>query len=245
MKRIGFVIACAASALVLCSCSPKSEVIPTDPGQWEQLAKKTKGLSDEDRQLLAGYLVRRSMAGVLSGGNPSIPPGTTVGMAISEQKKFQADAKTQEAEADMLKAKAAAERAKAEAALNNAAIVTVVKKVFLPKNYDAGRFSERVAFVIAVQNKTGKDIAGVKGRLQFNDMFGTEIKSIGLSIDETVKAGQMFATSEYGMDVNQFEDGDTKLALTDLSKMKVIWHPEMVVFSDGTKMEAPAIPEGM
>lgn len=240
--RIRLVFAVAVSALVLCSCSPKSEVIPTDPGQWEELGKKTKRLSEGDRQLLAGYLVRQSMAGAFSGGNPSIPPGTTVGKAISEQKKFLATAKTQEAEADMLKARAVAERAKAEAALNNAAIVTVVKKEFLPENYDVGRFSERVQFVIAIQNKTGKDIAGVKGGMQFNDMFGTEIKTVLLSIDDTVKAGQMFTTSDYGLELNRFVDNDTRLAVTDLSKMKVTWHPEMVIFSDGTKMEAPASP---
>jgi len=111
-----------AAALLLVSCSPKGVVIPTDPAHWDQLSSSTKQLSTEDRRLLAGYLVRQSLAGAFSGGKPSVPPGTTIGQAIAEQKKFEADATQKQVADEILKAKAAAQLASAEAALNNAAL---------------------------------------------------------------------------------------------------------------------------
>jgi len=227
------------AVLVLASCSPKSAVIPSDPAHWDQISDRAKHLSDDDRRLLAAYLMRESMGSALAGGKPSIPPGTTIGQAIADQKKFEADLAKQGVEAEILKAKAAAQRATAEAALDNAALVTLVSKSVLPQNIDAERFNDRVNFVIAIQNKTLKDISGVKGTLEFDDMFGTEIKSFSLSIDNGVKAGQIATTSDYGFDVNQFENPDTQIAQTDLAKMKVTFHPEMIVFSDGTKMVTP------
>lgn len=117
--------------------------------------------------------------------------------------------------------------------------MSVVSKTFVPKNVNAEQFSDRVQFVIAVQNKTARDIAGVKGDIEFDDMFGTEIKSIEFSLDQSVRAGQIATLSNYGMDLNQFEDSDNKLAQTDLGKMKVTFHPQMIVFSDGAKLVVP------
>jgi hypothetical protein len=241
MRRV---LAGLALALVVAGCSPKSATIPQDPAQWDQLTEKAKQLNEEDRRLLAAYLLRQGIAGAFAGGNPSIPAGMTIGKAIAEQKKFEGEAAKAGAEEDLLKAKAAAARAKAEAELNNAVAVTITEKTFVPENIHAGRFSDEVRFVIAAHNKTQKDIAGVKGTFVFSDMFGSEIKRMGLSMDDGVKAGKIFTTSNYRMDVNQFIDSDTKLAQTDLAKMKVTFHPEMIVFTDGSKMEVSATTEG-
>ena len=226
-------------ALLLTACGVKSTVIPSDPKQWDKLSDSAKHLSDEDRRLFSGYMARIALGSAFSNGKVSIPTGETIGKAIDEQRKFEADIKKQEAEADILKAKAAAERAAAEAALSNAALVTLVTKTYVPKDIYRERFSDRVSFVFAVQNRTAKDIAGIKGTLELDDMFGSVIKQINFSMDEDVAAGQTRTISGYGMDLNQFEGSDTKLAQTDLLKMKTVFHPEMIVFKDGTNMTTP------
>ncbi len=225
--------------IVLAGCSPKGAVIPPDPANWGQLSEQTKGLSDSDRRLFTAYLMRQSVGAALAGGKPAIPPGTTIGQAISDQTKFEADQTKQQVDAAILSAKAAAQRAAAEAALGKVVLVTIVSKEFRPADPQAERFSSSLGLVIAVQNRGPKDIAGVKGSFQFDDMFGTAIKAINLSMDDPIKAGQVFSTSAYSFELNQFESSDNQLAQTDLAKMKVVFHPEVIVFADGTKMAAP------
>ncbi len=229
-----------AATLILVACSPKGTVIPADPTKWDTIQKQAQSLSQEDRRLLAAYMVRQSLAGAFSGGKPNIPAGTTIGKAITDQQKFEADATKAQLDEQITKAKAAAARAKAEAALNDAVILTVIGKTYIPKNIYAERFSDNVQFVIAVHNRTQKDISGIKGAIQFDDMFGSQIKSVNVSMDDAkIGAGKIYTTSNYSIELNQFNQDDSKLAGTDLAKMKVTFHPEMIIFADGTKMTVP------
>ena len=233
MKRAILVVACVLS---LAACSSKGTVIPQDPAKWNQLKDATKQLSDTDRRLFAIYMARVSVAGALAGGKPNIPAGMTIGQAIEDQKKFEADQAKSETDAAILRAKVAAQRAAAEAALNRVALITLVSKTYVPKDIYRERFNDNLAMVLAIKNNSAKDIAGIKGTLRFEDMFGAEIKTVSLSFDGGVKAGQTVSTSDYSLELNQFEQSDTQVAQTDLAKMKVTFHPEMIVFADGSKM---------
>lgn len=122
--------------------------------------------------------------------------------------------------------------------LNAAVKVEVVEKKYLPVNLDRGRYQARSEFELRVTNQTPNNIAGVKGVLSFNDMFGSPVKSVSLSLDESVGAGRTRMVSGYGIDVNQFIDADNKLATTDLAKLKASFVPEMIVFADGTRLSA-------
>ncbi len=228
-------------ALFLAACSPKGEVIPPDPNQWGALGEKVKSLKEEDRRLLGAYLARKGVGAAFAGGKIDIPLGQTVGKAIAEQRSFEANQKKQEAEAQILAAKAAAQRAAAEAKLNSAALVSLVSKGVLPEDIYNGRYSARVTFVFAVQNRTEKDIVGIKGSIEFIDLFGTTIKKLNISMDEDIKAGQTRTISGYGKDINEFIDEDVKLANTEQSKLKAVFHPNMIVFSDGTNISTPEI----
>ena len=230
-----------ALALALCvsGCSrSKDVVIPTDPSKWSQLADQTKDLSANDKQLLGAYLARNTLGNIFthSGG---IPPGTKVGEAIDQQRDFAAKQQLADAQADALKARAAAERQAAIDKLNHLVTFAVVSKTLEPKNYQAGQFSDRIAFVFAVKNNTTKNISGVKGTLEFRDMFGTTIEDVSVSLDRPVPANSEKTIDGFGKDLNQFESSDQQLAITDLSKMKVAFLPEMVVFADGTSEKAP------
>jgi hypothetical protein len=232
------------SALVLAACSgPKDTVIPSDPKQWDTIADSVKELSDEDKALFTAYVVRMTMASALAGGKGGIPPGTTIADAIRLQKEFHEKRKQEEAEADLLKAKLAAERAAEVEKLKQVATVTLVDLKVLPKNYDYDRYSDRLDLVIGVQNRSGKNISGIKGDLVFADQFGTEITTMGLSLDEDIPANTTKSITGYGKDINQFRDEDTKLAVTPLSKMRVTFVPEMIVFSDGSSVGKPSSAE--
>jgi F0F1-type ATP synthase beta subunit len=48
----------------------------------------SKDLTDDERQLLTGYMVRENLSGILQGGKPSIPGGKTVGEMIDDQRRW-------------------------------------------------------------------------------------------------------------------------------------------------------------
>jgi len=234
-----FLILFLAAFLVGCS-QPKSHTIPSDPAKWDKdMASSIKELSPEDKRLFATYMTRAVVRAAFT-KEPAVPPGTTIGDAIEAQKEFEAKEKAEEQEAAALKAKVLAERNAALAKLRDTVMLTVVEKQYLPSDVMNGRYSDRIQFVFAVKNKSSKDIAGVKGTLNFLDMFDTPIESISLSLDHPVKADSDATIDGYGKDINQFENDDQKLAVTDLSKMKVTFVPEMIVFADGTRLTAPS-----
>ncbi|HYC44343.1 MAG TPA: hypothetical protein VED01_02555 [Burkholderiales bacterium] len=70
-----------------------------------------------------------------------------------------------------MKERAERERAQQRKQLEDAAVVTLVSKTRRSKNYDAGRYSDDLVVVLALQNKIDKDIAGVKGALHVTDLF--------------------------------------------------------------------------
>ena len=228
------------AAIILAACSrPKDKVIPTNPDKWSELSEVTKDLNSDEKQLLAAYLMRNTIGNLFSSEKGSIPPGTTVGEAIDLQRDFEAKEKLKEAQAEALKARAKAERDAAIEKMNHLITFAVVSKGLSPKNFYAGQYSNRIDFVFAIKNNTAKAIAGVKGAVQFRDMFDTTIENIGISVDQTIPANSEKTISGYGKDINEFKDDDSKLAVTDLAKMKVSFSPQMIVFADGSRATAP------
>ncbi|WP_452598672.1 hypothetical protein, partial [Pontimicrobium sp. MEBiC01747] len=86
------------------------------------------------------------------------------------------------------------------------------------------------------ENKTEKDIRAFKGSISIQDLFDTEIKSINLTIDDPIKAGETFKGT-YTSDYNQFRAEDTRLKSKDMDDLKVVWTPEKIIFTDGTTLE--------
>lgn len=233
MRRLTILV--LSAALAACS-GPKSTPIPTDPSKWDTLASSSKRLSDDDRRLLATYLMRMGVGAAFGNSKVSVPPGTTIGDAIDAQSKFEADQKEAEVQAAAVKSKADAQLAQRAARLKQAATVVLTNLSVLSKNYDAGRYSDRLALTFAIMNRTGKAISGVKGVTVFDDQFGAEISRMSLSMDEDVAPNSTRTIEGYGKDINQFEADDQKLATTPFSKIKATFIPEMIVFADGSKL---------
>lgn len=236
MKKITVLLLMATFALLVGCSNPKSQILPTDPNNMDELAPVMQKLSEEDRQLLVGYLMRAGVSSVF--GGEGIPPGTAIGEALEQQKAFIAEQQRKEEEERLIREKIKAERAAKQKEFDDTVAVAFVEKKLILSDIYRGRYSDQIKVVFGFKNKTEKEISGIKGTCKFFDMFGDEIKSINLSYDEGVPAGKTKQWSGY-IDVNEFIDEDMKLASTKDEKIKFVFEPEMIIFKDGSKLKMP------
>lgn len=103
------------------------------------------------------------------------------------------------------------------------------------KGYSEYNYQDYITYTFTFENKSNKDILGVKGSVTFYDIFDEKIKSLSLSYDNGIESGK---TVNYRAqtDYNQFMSDDKKLKDTELNKLKVVWEPEQLIFSDGEKI---------
>ena len=217
-----------ASSVLLAACSdPKGyEVTKLTEEQRKELGQK---LTADEGQKLAGWMMRNVMAG------KEPPVGTTVAMALKQQDEWVAKQKEEEAKAEALRQKVEAERkAKQEEFAKLLSVVLVSKKNSM------GEYSQRwVRLELAYENKSDKDIQGVKGLLTLNDLFGDKILNVRWSYDAGVAAKQTTVERKSGIDINQFKDSHMKLWNTDFDKLKSSFEVSTIIFKDGTRMDAP------
>jgi hypothetical protein len=84
---------------------------------------------------------------------------------------------------------------------------------------------------------TDKTVAGVKGTLDVNDLFGDELSGFAVSNDTTIASGATITwTGGRSVKFSMNSNKDEKLAGLANDKYKVIWNPKMIIFGDGTKV---------
>lgn len=220
-------------ALVACS-DPRDTVLPTtadaiaaDPSFQETL----RSLDDGERGSLAKFFIRKTFSG-------GVPAGTTLRAALADQAAVEQESARQEAEAKALADKLQAERAALQVTFDQAVTVALISKRFIPADWQSRTYQDTIRLDLGLQNKSGKDIAGVKGTLVCDDLFGTLVKRIGIAYDAGLPAG---ASKRWtgSLDYNQFMDDDKKLASTDLDKLTSHFEFDAIVFTDGTRLEMP------
>jgi hypothetical protein len=240
--RFNLCAAIIAASLVslLAACSkPSDTVIPSDMSSWDtKLAPVMEKLSEEDRVLASGYLVRLKMREALS-GKDGIPAGTTLGQAIEEQRKWVATQKDQEAEEAALKEKVQKEREQALARISQAVTVTLIEKGTRSANFQAGRLSDQQTFRIGVKNKSDKALKGVAGSLVFIDIFDKQVGRVSFKVAETIPPGQVYVW-EGARDYNQFIPEEKAVWNLEEGKYRTIFEPDTLVYDDGTKLVADA-----
>lgn len=233
-------VVCLALTLAACG-DPRETPLPAnlaEPG--EAVTKAAAKLSEEERKLLTAYVARRVMGEGLSkvfGKDLGEARATTIGEAISQQRAWAERVVKQEAEAAALKAKLQAEQDALRQQVAGAVTVTVVELKVVPKDIHASRFSDSQMIRLGFENKSGKDIAGIKGSVRFIDMFDAEIDTVGFSYDGGIAAGAT-ATWTGVRDINQFERSHKALAQIEPGKYKTTFDPEMIVFKDGTRLSS-------
>ncbi len=65
--------------------------------------------------------------------------------------------------------------------------VSLAKKTLIPTNALAGIIEPKIAFSIDIRNKTSKVIQAVKGDLVFSDLFGADIFTISVTVNNKIK----------------------------------------------------------
>lgn len=242
-------LATLLSAALLAGCQkPEETVIPADSSKWEETLKPVvQSLSAEDRNLLAGYLVRQKLAKTES------PIGISVGAAIADQRQWVEAKNKRDAEErarlaeTQAKARVIADemRAKEKAAsdeMRAAVTVTVVKKALREDWGASGRVKtdEVLDVTFGYQNNTDKPIKGVKGLIVIKDMFGDKLSAFAVSNDKAIPAkGRSTWTGGRSVQYAFGSDNkDRKFAELADDAYQMVWEPEVILFADGTRLPA-------
>lgn len=229
------------SLLLFVGCSdPMSVIIPLgkDVG-GEEFTDAVKSLPEADRKMVGMYMVRVGMQSALS--NTPLPT-VTIGEALEEQRKFEAEQKVKEEAAKEAEAKREAEEAEMRRqaeetveAMRAVADVFLISKEFTPSNYRAGIYQDYLSISCGIHNKSDVDINGIKGKLIINNTFGDLIFEITITIEEQIKAGEK-KQWDGSMEYNQFIDEHRALRNAEIEKIKTIWVPESYIFDDGSTL---------
>ncbi|MEG0937926.1 MAG: hypothetical protein RSE32_03245 [Comamonas sp.] len=237
MFKTTFIALAVVVALSGCS-KPQETIIPTDMSQWDkELAPSVKKLSEEDRQAFTSFVMRAKMSEIFSKGN-AIPLGMTIGDAITSQKKWEEEQKIKAAEELALKEKIHKEALEAHKKIASAATVALVKLDQRPKDYNARRYSDQQVFIVAIQNNSQKNMAGISGRVVFTDIFDKQIGDVSFSVAEKIMPGQTYTWTGV-RDYNQFMREHRMLWEAEEGKYKTSFTPSEVIFEDGERIKAP------
>lgn len=193
-----------ASVLLLAACnSTFGEPLPDsmDDPAMKQIAED---LSDEDKKLLVGYLMRREMAKAF--GGDSLNDGVeTVGDALAAQEKWASNLSDEQQRSEELKVEVEAERQAVAESIKKTIIVAFVDAEIVPANYDAGRYNSYESLTFAIQNKGIKAIKAVKGEAVFLDTFGDDFVRVPMQIEELIPAKERKSVV-LSMELNEFMD---------------------------------------
>ena len=229
------------------SCTNLRDKVITEQNK-ETIYKEIKDSKDftvEEVGLLQRHLLRSAMLGAFSKDKTSPSDvGKTLSGIIDDERKWDASQKLRE-EQEKLKEeqeKKVAEQAKLEEdkkrlEMSKALLVTVYDKGFREADSSEGEYQDYITMKFVYKNNSKKTIQGFKGSVEFRDLFGDTIATMGLQDDDPIKAGAK-TTADMTVDYNQFKDSSRKLASTDLNKLKIVWLPETILFADGTSLHA-------
>jgi hypothetical protein len=114
--------------------------------------------------------------------------------------------------------------------------VTLIKKGYLPHDYERGNYQDAITFAVSFKNLTGKDIRAFEGVIDFTDLLDNTILSSHLAINDPIGAG---AAMEWKgqLAYNQFMSSHQRLRGEERSNLKIVFTPKKVLFVDGTTKE--------
>lgn len=239
--------------LLMTACSkPLDTPLPSDISQLESIRPQLQKLTPDEQELFAQFLMRRTvgaalLAGLGGSGKPApIPAGMTIGQAIEEQRqmreKFRVEEQARAARKQAEEAKQArleAEHQKAIDRMNAAVKIELTKFTVAPEEINGVTFGQIAELRVRLTNTSAKQLSGVKWVLELRDKFGDVVGRIRLKSEKVVEAGE--STEEtFQSRLNQFSADDRKLAAYDVSSGKAVPIPDVVLFGDSTKLDAPS-----
>lgn len=212
------------------SCNNPMSKVYNEEGFMLDMVEVRESKGEETAKKITAYVLQQTMKGAFNEDAENDLVGKTYSELLKQADELAAEMKLKEEEEKRLAEEEEKRRKKIALKISESLTFALTKKGFSEYNY-----SEYITYTFTFKNKTDKDIAGVKGSVTFYDMFDSKINSLSLSYDKGIKAGK---TVNYRAqtDYNQFMDKDTKLKNTNLDKLKVVWEPEQLIFSDGEKI---------
>lgn len=118
--------------------------------------------------------------------------------------------------------------------------VLVLKGVYVDNTNQLPDFPNGYLMDLKVLNKSSKVITGFKGKiLLFNE---NEDQILSYIIEETAQIKSDFEMEAQTNAVIFEEDNLMELKALPFGKIKQRWYPELVIFSDGTRMQSPPKP---
>src|SRR5438132_7423601 len=114
--------------------------------------------------------------------------------------------------------------------------VSIVKKMYMPKDPASEQYEDYISLAFAYQNKGTKAMRAFQGDATFLDTFGDSIYSAHLRVDMALAPGQTRREPARIVRFNPFRVAHQRLRDTPLNKMKLVWETTDVVFADGTRL---------
>ena len=216
---IGLCILCLFS----CSSSPLDLKFNEETGE-EDLKEISHVLNSNDYNLLLGTIIRYQFQDVDI-------EGMTYAKLLEEGKLWKAEQDKIEAEQKALAEKARQEELERRKRLSQSIIVSCFEKGFYEDSWE-----DYITFKFIIQNKSENNIRAFKGSINFTNLFDDDIKSIGLTYENPIKAGDEIVYNAQ-INYNQFRDEDVRLKNADLENLKVIWNPQQIILEDGSLLE--------
>ena len=90
---------------------------------------------------------------------------------------------------------------------------------------------------VRITNISGKQVAGIKWITSFRDKFGDLITKVRLKSEDVIEVGNSTEITLQSR-INEFSAEDQRLAAFDLLTGKVQHQPEVLLFGDGSKLDA-------
>jgi hypothetical protein len=232
----------AAVTLATACADPRDTPLPREMDKLETIKPVLEKLSTEERELVAGYMARHLIGNKLGGffGIPTdpIPEGMTVRKAIAEQQAFVAKVAATDAAAKAASEKADAARKALAQQFAQVVEVRLARVDLHEATFRDHDVKDYLNLDIDVNNKSGKAITGIKGLLTVRDAFGDKVMERNLKTDTNIPAGTT-KRLQLSRDYSKFDSQDRKEAAIDASKTSSEFAPEVVLFADGTKFDAP------
>jgi hypothetical protein len=107
--------------------------------------------------------------------------------------------------------------------------VLLIKKTLIPTNPHAGIFEPKIAFSIDIRNKTSQIVRGVKGDLVFSDLFGADIFTVSVTVNNKIKPNGT-ARWDGEMVYNQFIPAHVHFGGFKVEDLKIRIEHESVVY---------------
>ncbi len=232
MKKI-FLSLVLSTFIVGCS-NPKDEVLPPNLTEADMtaLAENVKSLNEEDKALLTGYIMRSEMSKAFGGEGAST--GTTVGEAIENQKQWVTQQQVEEQAKDELATKLKAEKDAKAAEFEKSVAVTVFDKGMIKED-----FQSFMTVDMSIKNNSDKEVAGLKGNINFFDKFGDLVISLSFGDDKLdIPAGDSIEVY-FNWTYNEYIAHEKQFINTDMADMTYKFEASQILFEDGTKLEMP------